>query len=167
MSKPPLKVLLDTNVWLDHYLGIRSGNELATRTIDALAAAGAALYVSAPALKDIYFLLAGNLKHNIRATKNEVDEANARACNECAWACIRQLMEIAVIVPVGSSECWDAFTLKEEHADFEDDLILAAARAADIDWIVSSDRKLQARSSLPVLSPREACAKLSDPTPPD
>lgn len=149
------RLLVDTNVWLDHYLARLPRQRACTALLTAAAEGQAALLVTAPVLKDLYYLLSVQLKRDIRSEKGQVSEEDALAVDELAWACTRNALELASVTPVGAMDVWDAFTLRAAHPDFEDDLLLAAARSAGADAIVTGDRKLAQHAPVPCLTPEE------------
>ncbi|MEC4184245.1 hypothetical protein VJ918_05415 [Adlercreutzia sp. R21] len=61
-------------------------------------------------------------------------------------------MEQAVTVPVDLSNLWEARCFYELHRDFEDDFVLAAARRANADFLVTSDKKFLTKAIVPTLS---------------
>ena len=60
---------------------------------------------------------------------------------------------MCTVVPVGQAECYDAFTLRALHEDFEDDLVVAAARQVGADFLVTGDDKLRRHAPIACLSP--------------
>lgn len=125
-------LLLDTNVWIDYFLG--EGAEL--DAISALIAAGSSNEVTlsyAPTTaKDLFYVIPNRAR---RVGENV-------SYLPLAWACIEHLMEIAVAAPQTLGECELARMLRRQCSDFEDNLILAAAATAKADCVVTSDRKL-------------------------
>lgn len=143
----PLRLLIDTNVLLDYYLGRPSSLAGMKKLIErARESEKLILYVSALSLKDVYFVLGRTLK---MAARNEgaLTDGAIDAANETAWACIRDIREIAIIAPVGTDEVLDSFVFKRHHNDFEDDLILGVANRVDADYVVTGDRDLIAHTN--------------------
>lgn len=155
MMTMPQNLLLDTNVWIENYLGERSDLTESRQLIDFCLDRQIALLVSIPSLKDIYYDISRYLKAKARNEGVEVTEAFAASAEQLAWSSIRNLMEQATAVPVDLSDLWEARCFYELHHDFEDDLVLAAARRANADFLVTSDKKLLTKAIVPTLSPAD------------
>lgn len=147
----PLKLFVDTNVWLDYYLDRGSRHDQAARIVISAAGESVALYVTEGVLKDFFLLFRMALKDLRRADGDEIDSSVAASIDEAAWACLNNIMHLALVVPMGTAEVWEAFSLRRGHGDFEDDLLIAAARRAGVDYLVTSDQTLIARSPVPCL----------------
>ena len=153
----PLRLLVDTNVWLDYFLARTPGHREAAELVGAAAGSEAvALYTSSLSTKDIAYLLERDMKAGARAAGVEVTEQVAAAAREAAWGCVRLVTERSLIVPVGHSEVLQAFALKAAHDDFEDDLLLGSAYRAEVDYVVTYDARLAQRSPVPCASVGEA-----------
>ena len=81
----PLKLLLDTNVWLDYFLARTPGHRGAAELV-ALAEGSekVALYTSALSVKDIAYLLERDMKSGAREAGLVVSEMVAAAARETA-----------------------------------------------------------------------------------
>ena len=154
----PLKLVVDTNVWLDYYLDRGPRHEAVGRVIAATAGERAAVYVTDGILKDFFFLFQQTLKEMHRSDGLVIDANLAASIEETAWACLRNIMHLALVVPLGAGEVWEAFALRPQHGDFEDNLIIAAAKRVDADYIVTADRQLGRRSPIPCLDVAEAAS---------
>lgn len=155
MMTMPQNLLLDTNVWIENYIGERSDLTESRRLVDFCLDRQITLYVSIPSLKDIYYDISRYLKAKARSEGVEVTEAFAASAEQLAWGSVRNLMEQAIAVPVDLSDLWEARCFYELHHDFEDDLVLAAARRANVDFLVTSDKKLLTKAIVPTLSPAD------------
>ncbi len=49
-------------------------------------------------------------------------------------------------------------TLRDMHADYEDDLLLATAKLSHIDYIVTNDKALLTNTVVPTITPEEYLA---------
>lgn len=154
------KILLDTNALVDFLLGREPGCSACKRIIALSDSSKQVLYVSSTSVKDAYYLVRSGLKRAERNVSGSVDERQARAISEVAWACVRQVLDTALVVPIGRGECFDAVTMKVLHDDFEDDLILAAAREVKADFLVTSDEKLMKHAPVACLTPMDMAALL-------
>ena len=82
-------------------------------------------------------------------------EPDAIAIQEIAWSCIDNLDEIATAVGVDQSDIWLARKYRTFNSDFEDNLILAAAKRASADFIVTSDQALLTKATVAALTPQD------------
>lgn len=159
-----IRVLVDTNIWLDYFLSRMDGHRATDRFI---AAAGAseriALYVASLTLKDLAFLLAAEMKRGARADGRQVTPDVAASAREVAWGCVRHVLDLALVVPIGHDEILHAFTYKRIHNDLEDDIILAAAARSGAGYILTNDTQLAARSPIPCIGIDNALQLLGEP----
>lgn len=141
-AKRPLKLLIDTNIWLDYFLGRTNATgptvELFSRAAEA---EDIVLFSSSLSVKDIYYILGRTMKADARREGALTPEAIA-AADETAWACVRLIRQKSIIASVGADEVFDSFVFKHHHNDFEDDLILGVANRIDADYVVTGDKDL-------------------------
>lgn len=161
MSGRPSVLLLDTNVWLANYIGERLGTSAAKQLVDYCLENDIALCVSAPSVKDVYYQIAAYLKRAGRADAAGLTESSAVAIEQIAWKCTCNLLENAVCVPLDSSDLAQARLLYDFHADFEDDIVLAAAVRAQADFLVTFDQRLLNKAIVPTLAPQDMLALLN------
>ena len=154
------KIMLDTNVVVDYLLGRRPGCDDCAKLIAAHALGEHAVYVAALSLKDAYYLTSMQLKRMERQASGQVSESMERAADEIAWACVRQLIENTIVLPTGRAESLLACTLRSIHDDFEDNLVLATAKNANMDYLVSNDEALVKHAPLACLSSSNMVALL-------
>lgn len=141
-TKRPLKLLIDTNVWLDYFLGRTSATELTVELFSQAAESeNIVLFSSSLSVKDIYCILGRTMKADARRGGALTHEAIAGA-DETAWACIRLIRQKSIIASVGADEVFDSFVFKHYHNDFEDNLILGVANRIDADYVVTGDKDL-------------------------
>lgn len=125
-------VLLDTNVWLDYFMG-EGPNLVEISRLVSIAETGSLSLLYAPtSAKDLFYLIPRRLRR--RGGEDNVSYAPA------AWACVGRMMEIASAAPISFPECELARMLRKKYPDFEDNLIIAAAETADVDYIVTQDQ---------------------------
>lgn len=156
--KGALSLLLDTNVWMDHYLARPQAGNPATNLLRQAAQCEHVTLFYAPATaKDVFFLLERTLKAMARSENAELSEGAAEAAREAAWACIDNMSDLATAAPIDESELWIARKFRRDHGDFEDNLIIAAGERANADYIVTSDRQLLAHLPAIVITPQRAC----------
>lgn len=153
----PVKLLLDTNVWLDFFLARTPGHQAASELLElAEGSERIALYTSSLSIKDLAYLLERDMKAGAREAGVSVTGQVSAAARETAWGCVRLVLEQSLIVPVGHPEVLQAFTLKSVHDDLEDDLLLGSAYRAGVDYLVTYDTKLARRSPVTCVTVCEA-----------
>ena len=156
------KIVLDTNVVVDYLMGREPACSKCKQFLIMHANSKHAVYVSSLSLKDAYYLVSMQLKRMERQASGHLSDAMARAANEVAWSCVRALVESVLVLPVGRAESLAAFSYRSVHADFEDDLIVAAARSINADFLVTSDEALQRHAPIACLSPSDMLAFLNE-----
>ena len=149
-----LRLLVDTNIWLDYFLA-RSTHHAVVDTLIASAANRESL-----SLKDIAYQLAAQMKADVRRSGKQVDENSASAAREVAWGCVRNVLEKAIVLPIGYDEILRAFTFKPLHDDLEDDLVLGAMEASGVAVLVTHDQKLAKHAEGACVTAEEALALL-------
>ena len=162
----PIRVLVDTNAWLSYFLA-RDDRHAHVDEFIAAAQEGErfALYAASLSLKDIASLVSAAMKGAAREAGRQVTPDVVAASREMAWACIRHVLELALVVPIGHAEVLQACTYRTFHDDFEDDLVLAAAERAGADYILTNDECLARRSPIPCLDSEGALRLLREATP--
>lgn len=158
MTRLPSKILLDSNVWVDLFAGDRPRRKVAMELVDWAVEHDAALLYAASSAKDVYCILGEREKRRMRAEGVEVTASIASAINEYSWGCLSAMDEIATVVPVDQSDFWLASKYRSIHADFEDDLVLAAAERSGADYLVTGDEVLLRRSPVAALAPCDLLA---------
>ena len=153
-----LPAFIDTNVWLDYYLG-RQGADDATSALLAAISNEDAIVVTIPILKDTFFLLQAALKHRIREETGHVNETDAHAVNEIAWACIRDMASMSCVIDTGVADHLEACILQGVCSDYEDAILIAAAQRTQVDYIVTGDKGLLANGVVGALTPAEYASK--------
>lgn len=155
-----LRVLIDTNVWLDKFLPGRSGGELASRLLARCAADDIAAMYPSRAAQDVFFQVKVHLKQGLRAEGLALSEEWAHAINEQAWDAVYAMRELATVAGLNEGDLWLACKYHDLHPDLEDDLVLAAANRVQADYLVTSDRQLIAKSTVAALTSQDMLAVL-------
>lgn len=151
----PLRLLVDTNVWIDYFLGTRAGYASACSFVNAAHEAEAQLLYPASSLKDIFYLLTRELKRISYSEREELSPGDAEAIRRIAWGCVDNVRELAVAVGVDESDLWLACKYRTLTWDLEDNVVLAAAKRSEADYLVTNDRALRERSTVAALSPAD------------
>ena len=154
------KIVLDTNIIVDYLMGRDPACSECRQMLLMHAACEHAFYVTSLSLKDAYYLVSMQLKRMERQASGRLDDGMARAANEVAWACVRSLVENVLVLPVGRAESLMALTYKPLHGDFEDNLVIAAARSANADFVVTNDASLLRHAPIACLSSSDMLALL-------
>lgn len=142
--RTPVKILVDTNIWLDYFLARGTHHDaVSTFMAKAYQREDTALYVPSLSLKDLAYQLASLMKLDARRAGKEVTPEIAAAAREVSWGCVRNVLEKALVAPIGRTEALGAFTYKRIHDDFEDDLVLASLDAAGCQLLMTHDAALR------------------------
>lgn len=159
MSEPS-KLLLDANIWLDLYFPDREHHARANELIDLAFSKNVEIHYAANTITDVFFLVKAMQKRALRSEGLELSDDLAAAANEVAWGCIKNMCEVASSIPLSVPVLFLATKMKDVHPDFEDDVILASAQAADIDFLVTNDKALLVKAIVPALSCEDMVAYL-------
>lgn len=114
-----MKILFDTNVWLDIILGREGFVEASLTALYDCIDEGDDLCVVATSLKDVFFL--------VERLENV----------EVAYESVERMLQLARPIAVDDAVCRRALSL--ERPDYEDGIIAAAAEIEQIDCIVTRD----------------------------
>ena len=155
MSRVPSIVLLDVNVWLDNYLPGRPAATDSRLLLDWLDHRSVAIAYPITAPSTVFYLIKQALKQASRIGGKVLEQGDARTIEEIAWACIENMAEIGTPVGADTSDFWLARKYRSIHSDLEDNLVLAAAERAQVDYLVTSDKTLLMKSTVPALSPHD------------
>lgn len=155
-----IKILLDANIWMDLYFPDRAGHACANELIDLAFSMDADVHYAANTITDVFFLARATQKQALRSEGLELTDGLSSAANEIAWGCIRNMYEVASPIPTSIPVLFLATKMKDVHPDFEDDVILASAQTADIDFLVTNDKGLLAKAIVPALSCEDMVAYL-------
>lgn len=160
MSPEPLKLLIDTNVWIDRYQASRPRHQLACDLISTCVRKDVTVLYPMRALQDVYYQVIKGDKDWVRKAKGSLSEAWASAINQHVWECIDAMSEIGAPVGADVSDVWLARHLRDIHPDFEDDMVLAAAERAKVDFLVTSDQQLIKKATVAALAPEDMLSVL-------
>lgn len=135
-----MAALLDTNVVLDA-LANREPWAKEAKDLLFLAACGKLdLCLSGSTITDVFYLVNRHVTHN-RARSSQI---------------IDTLMESLTVVNVGMREC--LFAAHSSIADYEDAVVVEAAKSAKLDHIVTRNLEDFAGSDVPAISPHDYLA---------
>lgn len=159
MKKASSLIVVDTNIWLDNYLGARPGSKTSRAFIVEARNSNYQLAYPVHAAPDIFYLLQVNLKRKARE-EGALTEGDALAIRELAWACIENMREFAVAVGADESDVWRACKYRRLGNDLEDNMVMAAAERAQARFIVTNDRELIRKATVATYTPEDALAYL-------
>lgn len=161
-AQRPLKILVDTNIWLDYFLARSDQHRVVSAFLaHAVEREDVMLYVTSLSLKDIAYQLASQMKLDARRAGREVDAHAAAAAREVSWGCVRNVLKKAIVAPVGNTEMLNAFVFKRFHDDLEDDLVLGALDAIDGDYLMTHDAALARHTGDLCITAEEGLALLA------
>lgn len=139
----PQRVFLDTNVLLDHLLQRDGHAQQARRALEACANHDVALLCASTSLKDIAYIAEAMVRRQFKQGESSLEnETLHMLVRHVPWRCVEQARALCDIASIDQQTCDDALILRPRHDDFEDDLIIAAARQADADCVITSDAEL-------------------------
>ena len=157
---PSLRILVDTNVWLDNYLSFRPHSAESRAFLEHACSQDAEILYPIHCLKDVFFLIQAQLKQQLRQEDN-MSEEKALEIREIAWKCIGNLRELAVAVGADEADSWQCSKRKTAIPDLEDSLVVASAERAQADFLVTNDVQLIKLSTVPAHTPADALALMS------
>ncbi|MDD6368660.1 MAG: PIN domain-containing protein [Collinsella sp.] len=156
MSGGPLKIMVDANVWVDSFCADHSESLAARAFIGQATETGALLFFPVHIAKDVLYVVQHELKRSVLAGGGALDEASVRAIGgDAALAFVRNMTENATAVGADASDLWLADKYLTLHRDYEDNLVLAACKRAQIDYLVTNNRKLLEHADLAAKTPRQ------------
>lgn len=157
MTRKKASLLVDTNVWLDYFLG-RKGAQSAARFLGKTLENDDVLVTTTSITKDVFYLIGASLKRRTVADGGVNSGRNAKAINEIAWQCLSTIQGMAIVLNQGFEQHLEAMVLRDANSDYEDDILVATAQSADVDFIVTSDERLLKSSPVAAITTGEYCA---------
>lgn len=82
-----------------------------------------------------------------------LSETHARVIASSAWDAVSSMQEIGTAVGSSMGDLWMAEKLRDEHAEIEDNLIVAACMRCKTDYLVTNDEKLRKHASVATATP--------------
>lgn len=153
-GREPLRLLVDTNIWLDYFLERRECN-MALAAIHRAYEMGDLMAVTPTITKDVFFITSASLKKRMREEGLEISNGLGKGSNAVAWECLKTMQKLTLVLNVGMLEHVGAMFLGSEYPDYEDDLLIATARNAKIDHIITNDKGLLKSAKTLALTPQE------------
>lgn len=162
MTQPTERILLDTNVWLDAFLPRRRAGGAARELVSTALRRNVELLYPVHIVSDVFHFSFIGIKRFLQGQGS--DELIAQAARTTAWEYVNTMRETATAVGADGSDVWLASKWEYLHADMEDNMVLAAAKRAKADYVVTSDKKFLAHAPLAgvaAVSPEDMLAVLS------
>lgn len=162
MSGQAEQIVLDTNVWLDAFLPERACRSIVPQLINRALQLDVTLLYPVHIVPDVFYLSFIDVKRLLRGQAS--DELVAQAARTTAWEYVNAMRQMATAVGADGSDVWLASEWERLHDDMEDNLVLAAARRARADYVVTSDQRLlshAARAGVAAISPDDMLAVLA------
>ena len=155
MNAEGLKLVVDTNVWVDSYCSEHPGNETARRFLSFAIEQGCTLLYPVHVCKDVAYVVCREYQRAAARTDGHVSEETSRAIRQLAWGCLRNMNEVATPIGADVSDIWLADKYLKIHPDFEDNLVLAACRRVKADFLVTNDAQLIAHADVVAKTPEQ------------
>ena len=155
-----MRILVDTNVWLDQFLPGRPHERASREFVDLAVENGAALAYAAGSLKDVFYIIGSECRRLARGGDGELAEADALFAQEYAWGCIEAIQSMASPVGMDLVDIRKATIWRNSNGDFEDNLIRAAADRLGADLVVTWDKGMLSKCFVPTVTPADAIAEL-------
>ena len=148
--------LIDANVWIDFFIDRGRRHDDAVNLIVAASTHDVALFTPIVATKDVFFIVASELKRMQLEDAGDVSESFTNAASEAAWSCLSAVRKRSTVVAADASDMVESMVQRANHGDYEDNLVIAAAKRACVTHIVTSDEKLRKHSPVPSIGVEEA-----------
>lgn len=152
----PRALMLDTCIWVNSQIGTNRGHEAARKLIVAARKRGMQLGIAPHSLSTVFYVVCRHLGRFKAKDDSVSPECAAAAVKETAWGVVNSIMDYAIVIGADGSDARIAALHKSVHDDFEDDLVLAAARRMRADLIVSDDLGFVKHSPLPIMTADDA-----------
>ena len=152
----PHALMIDTCIWANSQLGMNRGHEQARDVIVCARRRGIRLGIAPHSLATVFYTVHRSLRRMGLAAGSLPADESAAAAKETAWGVVSNIMEYAEVVGADGSDAHIALLHKGAHDDFEDDLVIAAARRMNADLIVTDDLSFVRHSPLPTMTAEDA-----------
>lgn len=160
VSNNQMRVLVDTNVWVDQFIPQRPGQRHSLRFIDKACEEDVILLYPACALKDVFYLIQSESRRLAREQMGALSQQDALAARAYAWGCIDAIQGLALPVGTELIDIRMASIWRHVSGDFEDNLVRAAAERSEADLLVTWDKEMLAKHVVPTATPVDALAEM-------
>lgn len=154
MTKSSLIVMVDTNVWVDLYVPGRPLRDATIKFFEAAQRDDVELAFTPEIARAVFRIVSHEAKRWVRQGTDELSESYARAIASHAWDFVEDMQQYATSIGSAPTDLWLASKLRDEHAEIEDNLIVAACMRIDADYLVSNDAKLLQHAPVAAATPQ-------------
>ena len=157
--------MVDANVWLDLFIPRRPNAEKALAFFKEARKQGAELAFTLEIARAVFRVVSYEAKCWMRETgygigpQNGFSETCAGAIAQTAWDAVKSMQEIGTAVGSAMGDLWLAENLRDEHAELEDNLTVAACMRCKANYLVTGDKTLRKHAPVATASP-EVMTKL-------
>lgn len=155
MTDAPKLIMVDTNVWVDLYVPGRPLREASLAFFEAAQRSDVELLFTLEIARAVFRLVAYEAKAWVRQDKGELSEAYAHAIAAHSWDFVRDMQEHGTAVGSATADLWLAEKLRDEHAEIEDNLIVAACMRTGASYLVTNDRALLHHAPVAAVTPSQ------------
>ena len=106
------------------------------------------------ALQDVFALIIMELKRSARSSGVSVGKTEIACFRDIAWSCVDNMREFATAVAADESDIWLASKYRAFNWDLEDNMVLASAQRAQVNYLATNDKALIEKSTVVALTPR-------------
>ena len=145
-----MKLLIDTNVWIDFFLPARNDHINAQELIGYCEKFNVEMYAAFHSITNFNYIFKNNLK---LLYKNKL---SSEEINKLAWNATNNIIHSATIVGADYGDAYGAFIYKDIHNDYEDDIVYILAQKAKTDYIVTNDKNMIKHSPIGAYNTKDA-----------
>ena len=141
---------------------VRTGKEGEAKIVETPHGLKLGIYCSSGVMQNLSYLAEALMKRELRARGEEIDDVSGYVARQFAWSCVQNVRKFAGLVGADEQDVWFAEKCHRIHPDFEDDLMLAAAKRCEADLLVTNDKALLAHAVVPAMSSSDALTLLRE-----
>lgn len=153
MNSSPLIIMVDTNVWLDLFVPGRPNAGESVAFFREARRQGAEIAFTPEIARATFRIVSHEAKGWVRRSAGSLSDTYARAISSSAWDAVAAMQEIGTAIGSTMADLWLAEKLRDEHAEIEDNLIVAACMRSKVDYLVTNDEKLRKHASVATATP--------------
>ena len=155
MSAPTKTIMVDTNVWVDLYVPGRPLRDVSLAFFKAVQRDDVELVFTLDIARAVYRVVSHEAKRWVRQDKGSLSDAYAKAIAAHGWDFVESMQEQATAIGSATADLWLASKLRDEHAEIEDNLIVAACMRIEADYLVTNDEKLLRHAPVAAVTPQQ------------
>lgn len=160
---PANTMLVDTNVWLDYFLGDRANHASSKEFILQARITETPLVITPHSLCDVFYIVQAQLKLKNRVDGKLAPEEAASSARDVAWTIVDCILNIATVGPADQMDAYFAAKNRMQHCDFEDNMVIACAKRTGARMLVTNDQDLIRHvNTMVAMTAKDAAALLAD-----